>query len=360
MDPSTALENEPPASLAVSPDLAGGGPAPEPDVVAQGAASVGEAPSLEASSTWTLRAHAEAQGARVYLRDVADCAGNVDLCTEAESVDLGAAPAPGDTHLIAASRLVATLQHEFPRRVPSNIGLKGARAVRVVAAATSLSSADLESALRERLARLVTPDASFAVTLVRAKAAQTVKLRPGEVVIDFPVLTAEALASFEWVTKNLNGTKRLTAIVRRTDSGEGEADVALTALFAVKVRAPVATHDLPRDERVTSVDLAVEWVDIGRSGVRFALRADELIGRVLTRPVAMGETVPLGAVTKELVVHRGQLMRLVLRGSGLEIASTAKALASGAVGDTIEVQQATTKKHLSARIVDGNTVVSQR
>jgi flagella basal body P-ring formation protein FlgA len=370
------------ASVAAAPSAAAASVVePAGEITAPAAASIAAASAADVAdpvspaidgATWTLRAHADTAATRVYLRDVADCAGDADLCAEADGVDLGAAPAPGEAQTLAAGRIAQMLRREFPERIPPTLALKGARSVRIASDATALDSRDFEAALRERLARLVPPDAPYAVTLVRAKAAGALKLRAGEVVIDFPALTPEMLASFDWVVKNLSGTKRLAAVLRRADAAgdadsgaaalahDGGTDVAVTALFAVKVRAPIATHDLPRDERMSAADLEAEWVEVGRNGVRFALRADELVGRVLTRPVAMGETIPLGAVTKELIVHRGQMLRLILRRHGLEIASSARSLGAGAVGDTIELVQPTTKKRLSARIVDAATVVTER
>lgn len=111
-----------------------------------------------------------------------------------------------------------------------------------------------------------------------------------------------------------------------------------------------ARYDLEKGHKITSEDIIEE--------VHYSLRKipeiseDELIGNILIRQHRAGEIIKKAYLKKEIVVNKGQKVRIFKNSGGLSIALSGMALTSGGIGDLIKVRSLGTKNIYSCQIND--------
>lgn len=86
--------------------------------------------------------------------------------------------------------------------------------------------------------------------------------------------------------------------------------------------------DLVREVVVTNPNL--------RTG--YAALTSEVVGKVTTRTLLPGRTIPVGALREAWAVERGGTVPLVFNGGGLTITAVGSPLQNAAVGDFIRVR----------------------
>jgi len=79
----------------------------------------------------------------------------------------------------------------------------------------------------------------------------------------------------------------------------------------------------------------VEWT---RAAQGVVTAADQLDQRVLARPIASGQPIPLNSLRAPQAVGQGEPVRLVGRGNGFSISADGIALASAAAGQSVRVR----------------------
>ena len=102
---------------------------------------------------------------------------------------------------------------------------------------------------------------------------------------------------------------------------------ALVAARALAAGAPVQGTDVRNAE--------VEWT---REAQGVVTAADQLDQRVLARPIASGQAIPLNALRAPQAVGQGESVRLVGRGNGFSISADGIALASATAGQSVRVR----------------------
>lgn len=124
----------------------------------------------------------------------------------------------------------------------------------------------------------------------------------------------------------------------------------LTGPAFAKQRRPVSTitiypGDIIRDQMLVDA----EFPDADGNGV-FANDRGQLVGKAAKRTLLPGNPIPLNAVGIPKIVSIGAMVRLVFEEDGLEIATYATALQSGAAGDVISVRNMESGVTLSGTI----------
>lgn len=117
----------------------------------------------------------------------------------------------------------------------------------------------------------------------------------------------------------------------------------------VRVHGPalVALRPLPAQSQVQPDDLRVAEVEWTREAQGVVTDLVQLDGRVLARPVAAGQAIPLAALRTPLAISQGDPVKLVGTGRGFTISAEAVALASAHEGQSVRVRTE------SGRIVSG-------
>jgi len=102
---------------------------------------------------------------------------------------------------------------------------------------------------------------------------------------------------------------------------------ALVAAKALVANAPVGGDDVRSAE--------VEWT---REAQGVVTASEQLDQRVLARPIAAGQPIPLSALRAPQAVGQGEPVRLVGRGNGFSISADGIALASATAGQSVRVR----------------------
>jgi flagella basal body P-ring formation protein FlgA len=108
----------------------------------------------------------------------------------------------------------------------------------------------------------------------------------------------------------------------------------------VRVFGPalVAARALTAGAGVQADDVRVAEVEWTREAQGVVTAAAQLDQRVLSRPVASGQPIPLTALRAQQAVGQGEPVRLIGRGNGFSISAEAIALASATAGQSVRVR----------------------
>jgi len=133
--------------------------------------------------------------------------------------------------------------------------------------------------------------------------------------------------------------------IRCLDGATWSINVPVT----VRIYGPalVATQPLAPGAVVQAEDVRTAEVEWTREAQGVVLGAAQLESRVLSRPVASGQPIPLTALRTAQVVSQGEPVRLVGQGSGFSISADGVAMGSATDGQSVRVRTE------SGRIVTG-------
>lgn len=118
----------------------------------------------------------------------------------------------------------------------------------------------------------------------------------------------------------------------------------------------VSTRTLERGEVITSPDLAIAKRDLARVQGRFLKDADEALGLRVKTPMRANTPLRGDYLERVPVVKNGQIVTIVAENEIVKITTTGRAKGNGAVGELITVQNVSSLKDLTARVVDAMTV----
>lgn len=132
----------------------------------------------------------------------------------------------------------------------------------------------------------------------------------------------------------------------------------VTARVETTTRVWVAARELPRGARVMQSDLRLEQVP-ARSVPKGATgNLDEMVGLELRRSLREGAVLRTRYLQPVSLVERGQLVRIVLRGGGIEIVGKGRAVTDGAFGEQIKVVNTDSRREVIGRVEkDGSVYV---
>ncbi len=114
-----------------------------------------------------------------------------------------------------------------------------------------------------------------------------------------------------------------------------------------RIEVPVLNHPAAAAAVIAAGDLGLVKLRRDRLAQNVATDATELIGKALRRPLPAGEPLRLDDVQVPTLVHKGELVTIVLTTPTMQLTAQGKALEDGAAGTLVRV--ANTK---SNRIID--------
>jgi flagella basal body P-ring formation protein FlgA len=284
-----------------------------------------------AANAASPRAFTALHDPNVYLRDLFDDAG------PNAGTMLGPGPEPGGRIIVEAAQLDAIArQYGVAWRSTS-------RAERTVVerAGRPLRLSEVIDALRTAVAAAGFGDdrdidlSGFAPPAIPAETAK-----------------APAVSQLDIVRE----TGHFTALLTIGDDGSRPVSVRVSGHIVSMVDTPVARANLPADTilRARDVQLVRMRLSAGLQGVPGSL--DEVIGMQLKRPIAAGQPMRAGDLVRPPLVRRGSPVHIALETVGLSVTGIALALESGSAGDTIRVQNTTSRTSLYATVVGPDKV----
>ena len=116
----------------------------------------------------------------------------------------------------------------------------------------------------------------------------------------------------------------------------------------VQVRASgevlVAARPLPRGHRLQATDLHRQTTELGTLAGQYLLDNTAAVGQALRRSVGAGERLTPTMLRAPLLVRRGEPVTVQVQSPGFTIRSSGKAMASGAEGERIAVENPATRR----------------
>ena len=117
----------------------------------------------------------------------------------------------------------------------------------------------------------------------------------------------------------------------------------------------VSNHLLRMEVPVTEADFRMEEVAIdGRT--EYVKDIQEILGLVPHRVINAGMPVTINYFQQPVAVAGNQQVKIIMRYKGIEISAKGTALTRGRIGEFIHVRNDASKKVISARVVDFQTV----
>ena len=131
----------------------------------------------------------------------------------------------------------------------------------------------------------------------------------------------------------------------------------LNFIVSIKIfdLAIIATHDLRIEVPVDESDFRVEEIAVdGRTD--YLKDPAEVKGLVPHRFIRAGSPVTIDYFQQPVVIASGDIVRILFRQNGLQVAAKGIAMTRGRIGQVIKVKNEASQKILSARIIDSQTV----
>ena len=118
----------------------------------------------------------------------------------------------------------------------------------------------------------------------------------------------------------------------------------------------VALHQIENGELISAADVVLQKRELSQNSHLGARTVNDVIGRKARTVLRANQPIRADLVERVPLVKTGQMVTIVAENEALKISVSGKARSSGAAGDTIRVQNLTSLKEISARIIDATTV----
>ena len=141
---------------------------------------------------------------------------------------------------------------------------------------------------------------------------------------------------------SVNGKQ--AGVVRAT----GEVDLFLTAVVAAK--------RLENGQKIQPEDLTMAKVSVTRLQKGALTSIDQAQGMSCRRQIPVGQPVTDSDLIKANIVERGDMVTILAESGPLRVSTMGEAKRSGAMGDNVVVLNLSSKKLVTAEIVDSDTV----
>lgn len=154
------------------------------------------------------------------------------------------------------------------------------------------------------------------------------------------------------------GGQLIGAVGSRTASGMNvevscpAAGWKVNVPVAVKVQVPVLVtrRTMARGEAVGAGDVDVQMRDRATISAAAPGSAEEISGKVLSRPLMAGSVVTASALVSARRVHRGQTITLVSQAGGFTVRAEGRALGDGADGDLLSVENTSSRRVVQGQV----------
>ena len=119
----------------------------------------------------------------------------------------------------------------------------------------------------------------------------------------------------------------------------------------------VAHSNLRRGDPVSAADIAHERCDVLKVREALAEFSADDPSLELAESASSGAPLLARMIKPRTVIHRGQITNALVQDGGLSITTKVEALEDGAPGQTIHARNPASRRNLSGRVLDGQTIL---
>lgn len=165
------------------------------------------------------------------------------------------------------------------------------------------------------------------------------------------VLDYEIMAPQQWEGW---GNVNLAVVARRGDR------IVRNIPVRVEIEAladmVVTNRQIDQGSIISKDDLAIRNQDIASVRGQYLKYADDAVGKKVRQTLRANTPVKPDQLEKIPLIRSGQIVTVIAERGSIRISITGKAKNSGALGETITVQNLNSLKEFPARVIDANTV----
>ena len=295
-----------------------------------------------ASIVISVPPEAQVQGPQVTLGDVAEIQGEpADTVARLQRVLLGQAPPAGVERLLSKSTLVTQLKHQG--LWTQELQVQGALQIRLTRASQRLEPQHLETVVRQALSRRLPQTAQpTSIRDIRGLSPVCVPLGPVQYEVTVPGRNM------------LLGSTSFTLTVQV--AGKVEKQLRGTATIAVAQEVVSLVRPVAQGEIITADAVSRTQLQVKQPLRQVATQPEDVIGKHARRSLAGNAPLSTQDVITVPVVHRGDMVRIVLESPVLRVSVPGEALEAGKPGDTIRVKNTSSNREVRAQVIDKQTV----
>ena len=298
--------------------------------------------SWGASIVITVPPEVQVPGPQITLGDVVEIQGEVaDTVARMRQVLLGQAPPAGVERLLSKSTLSTQLKHQG--LWTQEIQFQGALQIRVMRASQRLDPQHMETVVRQALSRRLPQTAQpTSIRDIRGLGPVSVPLGPVQYEVTVPGRTME------------RGSTAFTLTIQV--AGKVEKQLRGTATIAVTQEVVSLVRPVAQGEIITPEAVARTQVQVTQPLRQVATQPEDVIGKRARRSLAGNAPLATQDVTTVPVVHRGDIVSIVLESPLIKVSTPGEALEAGKPGDTIRVKNTSSNREIRAQVIDKQTV----
>jgi flagella basal body P-ring formation protein FlgA len=253
---------------------------------------------------------------------------------------LFAAPAPGQSGLIRANRIIEAAKKAGIEKVIGDLD----GSVRVTRSGRVISSAQIETALVLALNEKGLRDPKIEeITLPQA----------GDLVVEDSVTSAPRIVRLDLDKTHLTFDARLT--IPGSDLTARDA-LHITGHFADTVVVPVLTGSVSKGDTLTERLFRMEQRDRKSLPAGSVETIAALTGQIAKTALQEGNPVPEDAVEKPVLVEKNALVTVIYNTGGLRLTMRGKAMESGSLGDMVTLMNPQSRKTLFGTVTSAGTI----
>ena len=133
--------------------------------------------------------------------------------------------------------------------------------------------------------------------------------------------------------------------------------VHVRATVTTTMELPVLSYSVNRGDIISRGDIEWRKQEISRPLVGYVTDESKIIGKEARKHLRSGNPLRSSDLVSPQIIERGQTVDLVARSSGLLVNMQGKALANGAEGDRLLVQNMSSGKKVEGLVMAGGTVL---
>lgn len=135
--------------------------------------------------------------------------------------------------------------------------------------------------------------------------------------------------------------------------------VHVRATVTTTMEVPVLSYSINRGDIISRGDIEWRKQEISRPLVGYVTDENKIIGKEARKHLRSGNPLRSSDLVSPQIIERGQTVDLVAKSSGLLVNMQGKALANGAEGDRLLVQNTSSGKKVEGLIMASGTVLIQ-
>jgi len=212
----------------------------------------------------------------------------------------------------------------------------------------------------ERASRIIDADA-VGQRILAALAADT-PTSDASIKLDNPglrfVVPAEASDAMALDGLNLDQrTGRFSVFVTAPANSDHAQRQRISGRIAYQVTIAVPAHGMSIGDIFGPADISETKLPRERLASDAITNPQQIIGKAARRILRAGETVRAGDIADPIVVHKGDLVTIVLNTPGMQLTAQGKAVEDGAMGVSIRVANTQSNRVIDAVVAGPNQVV---